>query len=50
MTISFISKYNKVLTHFAHFNAETISERMEIIEYYKQEVKNGNIYGFSVIG
>lgn len=50
MTISYISKYSKVLTHFAHFDAETEEQKKSIIDYYKQEVKNGNIYGFSVIG
>lgn len=49
MTISFISKTDKKITHFAHFDVETEKQRDEIIKHYKQQVKKGLIYGYSVI-
>ena len=49
MTIAFISTSDKTITRYAHFDAETPSEMKEITDYYWSEVRNGNIYGFSVI-
>ena len=49
MTISFIKKSDKTVTHYASFDAETPEERDEIISYYQNQVKLGKIYGFSVV-
>ena len=49
MTIAFISTSDKTITRYAHFDAETPAEAKEITDYYWSEVRNGNIYGFSVI-
>ena len=49
MTIAFISTSDKTITHYAYFDAETPKEAKEITDYYWEEVRKGNIYGFSVI-
>jgi len=47
MTVMFISKSDKTLTRYAYFDVETPEQRQEVIDYYRNEVKLGNIYGFT---
>ena len=49
MTISFIKKSDKTITHYASFDAETEEQRQSIIDFYNGEIKSGKIYGYSVI-
>jgi len=49
MTISFIKKSDKTVTHYASFDTETREQELKIEQYYIDQVKSGKIYGYSVI-
>jgi len=49
MTIAFIKTSDKKVTHYASFDAETPNEAKAITDYYWEQVRQGKIYGFSVI-
>lgn len=48
MTVAFISTSDKTVTRYAYFDTETREQEKEIENYYLEEVKNGNIYGFTI--
>ena len=47
MTVMFIKKGDRTVTHYASFDVETEEQRQEVIDYYRQQVKLGKIYGFT---